>query len=43
MCSPDWPGTGFVNKIGLELRDQPVSALQLLGLTACATMPRFIL
>jgi hypothetical protein len=35
------PGTHFVDKAGLELRNQPASASQVLGLKACATMPGF--
>jgi hypothetical protein len=31
------PGTHFVDQAGLELRNLPVSASQLLGLKACAT------
>jgi hypothetical protein len=33
------PGTHSVDQAGLELRNQPASASQVLGLKACATMP----
>jgi hypothetical protein len=33
------PGTHFVDQAGLELRNLPASASQVLGLKACATMP----
>jgi hypothetical protein len=33
------PGTHFVDQAGLELRDPPASASQVLGLKACATTP----
>jgi hypothetical protein len=33
------PGTHFVDQAGLELRNPPASASQVLGLKACATMP----
>ena len=32
LCSPDCPGTHCVEQAGLELRDLPVSAFQVLGL-----------
>jgi hypothetical protein len=32
------PGTHFVDQAGLKLRNLPVSASQLLGLKACATI-----
>jgi hypothetical protein len=38
-CSPGCPGTHFVDQAGLELRNLPASASQVLGLKACATMP----
>jgi hypothetical protein len=34
------PGTHFVDQAGLELRNPPVSASQVLGLKACATTAR---
>jgi hypothetical protein len=34
------PGTHFVDQAGLELRNPPVSASQVLGLKACATTSR---
>ena len=33
------PGTHFVDQAGLELRNPPVSASQVLGLKACTTTP----
>ena len=40
LCSPGCPGTHFVDQAGLELRNPPVSASQVLGLKACATTAR---
>jgi hypothetical protein len=37
VCSPGCPGTHFVDQVGLELRNLPFSASQVLGLKACAT------
>jgi hypothetical protein len=37
VCSPGCPGTHFVDQAGLELRNPPASASQVLGLKACAT------
>jgi hypothetical protein len=37
LCSPGCPGTHSVDQAGLELRDLPASASQVLGLKACAT------
>jgi hypothetical protein len=37
LCSPGCPGTHFVDQTGLELRNPPASASQVLGLKACAT------
>jgi hypothetical protein len=39
LYSPGCPGTHFVDQAGLELRNSPASASQVLGLKACATMP----
>ena len=39
LCSPGCPGTHFVDQAGLELRNLPASASQVLGLKACATTP----
>jgi hypothetical protein len=39
-CSPGCPGTHFVDQAGLELRNPPASASQVLGLQACATTAR---
>jgi hypothetical protein len=40
LCSPGCPGTHSVDQAGLELRDPPASASQVLGLKACATTAR---
>ena len=37
LCSPGYPGTHSVDQAGLELRNPPVSASQVLGLNTCAT------
>jgi hypothetical protein len=37
LCSPGCPGTHSVDQVGLELRNLPASASQVLGLKACAT------
>ena len=37
LCSPGCPGTHSVDQAGLELRDPPASASQVLGLKVCAT------
>jgi hypothetical protein len=34
---PDCPGTHSVDQAGLELRNSPVSAFQVLGLKVCST------
>jgi hypothetical protein len=39
LCSPGCPGTHFLDQAGLEFRNLPASASQVLGLKACATMP----
>jgi hypothetical protein len=39
LYSPGCPGTHFVNQAGLELRNLPASASQVLGLKACTTTP----
>jgi hypothetical protein len=39
LCIPGCPGTHFVEKACLELRNLLASAYQVLGLKACATMP----
>ncbi|GAB1300047.1 Mitogen-activated protein kinase 1 [Apodemus speciosus] len=36
LCSPGCPGTHSVDQAGLELRNPPASASQMLGLQACA-------
>jgi hypothetical protein len=41
LYSPGCPGTHFVDQAGLELRNLPASASQVLGLKACATTPGF--
>jgi hypothetical protein len=40
LYSPGYPGTHFVDQAGLELRNPPASASQVLGLKACATTAR---
>jgi hypothetical protein len=40
LYSPGFPGTHFVDQAGLELRNLPASASQVLGLKACATTAR---
>jgi hypothetical protein len=40
LCSPDCPGSHSVDQFGLELRNLPASASQVLGLKACATTAR---
>jgi hypothetical protein len=37
LCSPGCPGTHFLDQAGLELRNPPASASQVLGLKVCAT------
>jgi hypothetical protein len=39
LCSPGCPGTHSVDQAGLELRNPPASASQVLGLKACVTTP----
>jgi hypothetical protein len=39
LYSPGCPGTHFVDQAGLELKNLPASASQVLGLKACATTP----
>jgi hypothetical protein len=39
LCSPGCPGTHSVDQAGLELKNLPASASQVLGLKACATTP----
>jgi hypothetical protein len=41
-CSPGCPGTHFVDQAGLELRNPPASASQVLGLKACAITAQLI-
>jgi hypothetical protein len=40
LWSPVYPGTHSVDQAGLELRNPPASASQVLGLKACATTTR---
>jgi hypothetical protein len=42
LCSPGCPGTHSVDQAGLELRNLPASASQVLELKACTTMPGFV-
>jgi len=37
LCSPDCPGTHSVDQAGLELKNPPASASQVLGLKTCTT------
>jgi hypothetical protein len=37
LCSPGCPGTHFVDQAGLELRNPPASAYQVLGLKVCTS------
>jgi hypothetical protein len=37
LCSPGYPGAHSVDQSGLELRNPPASASQVLGLRACAS------
>jgi hypothetical protein len=39
LCSPGCSGTHSVDLAGLELRNPPASASQVLGLKACTTTP----
>jgi hypothetical protein len=39
LYSHGCPATHFVDQAGLELRNPPASASQVLGLKACATTP----
>ena len=41
LYSPGCPGTHFVDQAGLELRNLPAFATQVLGLKACVTTPNF--
>jgi hypothetical protein len=43
LCSPGCPGTHSVDQAGLELRNLPASASQVLGLKACATTARLFI
>jgi hypothetical protein len=40
LCSSGYPGTHSVDQAGLELRNPPASASQVLGLKACTTTAR---
>jgi hypothetical protein len=40
--SPGYPGTHSVDQAGLELRNPPASAFQVLGSKACATITQLI-
>jgi hypothetical protein len=39
LCSPGCPGTHFVDQAGLQLRNPPASASQVLRLKVCTTRP----
>jgi hypothetical protein len=42
MYIPGCPGTHFVDQAGLELRNMPAFASQMLGLKACATTAQLL-
>jgi hypothetical protein len=42
LCSPGCPATHSVDQAGLELRNLPASASQVLGLKACATTAQLV-
>jgi hypothetical protein len=42
LYRPGCPGTHSVDQAGLQLRNPPASASQVLGLKACATMPAYV-
>jgi hypothetical protein len=42
LCSPGCPGTFSVDQAGLELKNPPAFASQVLGLKACATTARLV-
>jgi hypothetical protein len=39
LCSSGCPGTHSVDQAGIELRNLPASASQVLGLKVCTTKP----
>jgi hypothetical protein len=41
LYSPGCPRTHSVDQAGLQLRNLPISASQVLGLKVCATMPGY--
>jgi hypothetical protein len=43
LCSPGCPGAHSVDQAGLELRNPPASASQVLGLKASATTARLVI
>jgi hypothetical protein len=42
LCSPGCPGTHSVDQAGLELRNLPASAFQVLELKACTPLPSLL-
>jgi hypothetical protein len=42
LCSPGCPGTHPVDQAGLELRDLPAFAFQVLGLKVCTTTAQLL-
>jgi hypothetical protein len=42
LCSPGCPGTHSVDQAGLELRNLPASASQVLGLKVCTTTAQLV-
>jgi hypothetical protein len=43
LCSSGCPQTHSVDQAGLELKDLPASASQVLGLKVCATTAQFLI
>jgi hypothetical protein len=43
LCSPGGAGTHFADQAGLELRNPPASASQVLGLKECTTTTQLFL
>jgi hypothetical protein len=42
LCNPGCPGAHSVDQAGLELRNPPASASQVLGLKVCAITPALV-
>jgi hypothetical protein len=43
LCSPGCPGTHSVDQAGLELRNSPASASEVLGVKACTTTTQLLI